>query len=45
MLLNVAEDLLRNTENFNVAFGDVMSMNSTFMEKDGITIQRDNISM
>lgn len=36
MQLHVAEDLLRNTESFNIAFGSVMYMNGT--------LERDNIS-
>ena len=48
MELPVAEDLLRNTENFNIAFGNVVHMNyannSEEIDEYNITIQRDNIS-
>ena len=46
MQMTVAEDLLRNTENFNMAFGNVMhnvinSSDSTYNR----TIQRANVGM
>ena len=48
MELPVAEDLLRNTENFNIAFGNVVHMNyannSEESSEYNMTIQRDNIS-
>ena len=44
----MAEDLLRNTENFNIAFGNVVHMNyannSEESSEYNMTIQRDNIS-
>ena len=48
MQLPVAADLLRNAENFNIAFGNVMSMNAAGSETNddnNMTIPRDNISM
>ena len=48
MELPVAEDLLRNAENFNIAFGNVVHMNyannSEESNEYNMTIQRDNIS-
>ena len=48
MELPVAEDLLRNAENFNIAFGNVVHMNyaNNSVESNvyNMTIQRDNIS-
>ena len=44
MQLPVAEDLLRNAENFNIAFGNVMHINSSDSAYN-ITIKGDNISM
>ena len=48
MELPVAEDLLRNAENFNIAFGNVVHMNyannSEESSEYNMTIQRDNIS-
>ena len=48
MELPVAEDLLRNTENFNIAFGNVVHMNyannSEESSEYNMMIQRDNIS-
>ena len=44
----MAEDLLRNAENFNIAFGNVVLMNyannSEESSEYNMTIQRDNIS-
>ena len=45
----MAEDLLRNAENFNIAFGNVVNMNYANNSGESnvynMTIQRDNISM
>ena len=45
----MAEDLLRNAENFNIAFGNVVHMNYASDSKESneynMTIQRDNISI
>ena len=44
----MAEDLLRNAENFNIAFGNVVHMNyannSVESNEYNMIIQRDNIS-
>lgn len=46
MQLPVAEDLLKNTEDFNTAFGNVIHMNATSLDsKYNMTVQRENISM
>ena len=44
MQLPVAEDLLRNTENFNIAFGNFMRINSPDSAYNE-NISRPNISM
>ena len=50
MQLPAAENLLKNTEDFNIALGNVMHLNANSLEGStdseyNITIQRENISM